>query len=95
MIGGVGACLTRTGRIQDNPIFENPVQLCKTEHAEVAELADALDSGSSARKGVRVQIPASAPPHNRLSYQGFHRFKPSFMRSASALRSFVFGEILT
>jgi hypothetical protein len=30
--------------------------------AEVAELADALDSGSSARKGVRVQIPASAPP---------------------------------
>src|SRR5206468_12884341 len=29
--------------------------------AEVAELADALDSGSSARKGVRVQIPASAP----------------------------------
>jgi hypothetical protein len=27
----------------------------------VAELADALDSGSSARKGVRVQIPASAP----------------------------------
>ncbi|CUS33843.1 hypothetical protein COMA2_140105 [Candidatus Nitrospira nitrificans] len=31
-------------------------------YAEVAELADALDSGSSARKGVRVQIPASAPP---------------------------------
>ena len=27
----------------------------------MAELADALDSGSSARKGVRVQIPASAP----------------------------------
>src|SRR5579884_558201 len=29
--------------------------------AEVAELADAPDSGSGARKGVRVQIPASAP----------------------------------
>src|SRR4029077_12427854 len=29
--------------------------------AEVAELADALDSGSSARKGVGVQIPPSAP----------------------------------
>ena len=29
--------------------------------AEVAELADALDSGSSALTGVRVQIPASAP----------------------------------
>ncbi|CUQ65978.1 protein of unknown function [Candidatus Nitrospira inopinata] len=30
-------------------------------NAEVAELADALDSGSSALTGVRVQIPASAP----------------------------------
>src|SRR5207302_8270225 len=29
--------------------------------AEVAELADALDSGSSARKGVGVRVPASAP----------------------------------
>ena len=29
--------------------------------AEVAELADALGSGSSARKGVGVQIPSSAP----------------------------------
>ena len=29
--------------------------------AEVAELADALDSGSSARKGVGVQVPPSAP----------------------------------
>ncbi len=29
--------------------------------AEVAELADALDSGSSALRGVRVQIPPSAP----------------------------------
>ena len=27
----------------------------------MAELADALDSGSSARKGVGVQIPPSAP----------------------------------
>ncbi len=34
--------------------------------AEVAELADALDSGSSARKGVRVQIPASAPPSTSI-----------------------------
>ncbi len=29
--------------------------------AEVAELADAPDSGSGALRGVRVQIPASAP----------------------------------
>jgi hypothetical protein len=29
--------------------------------AEVAELVDALDSGSSVRKDVRVQVPSSAP----------------------------------
>ena len=29
--------------------------------AEVAELADALGSGLSSRKGVRVQVPPSAP----------------------------------
>jgi hypothetical protein len=29
--------------------------------AEVAELADALGSGSSGRKAVRVQVPPSAP----------------------------------
>ena len=45
------ALLTRQSRI-----FENVFR------AEVAELADALDSESSARKGVRVQIPPSAPP---------------------------------
>jgi hypothetical protein len=33
--------------------------------AEVAELADALDSGSSARKGVGVRVPASAPNLSR------------------------------
>ena len=45
-------------------------------YAEVAELADALDSGSSARKGVRVQIPASAPFHHpgkpRVLYRPLH-----------------------
>ena len=30
-------------------------------HADVAELADALDSGSSSRKGVEVQVLSSAP----------------------------------
>ena len=29
--------------------------------ADVAELADALDSGSSSRKGVEVQVLSSAP----------------------------------
>ena len=55
------ACLTGTSRIQDNPL--------PPRCAEVAKLADALDSGSSARKGVRVQIPPSAPkqsPHALL-----------------------------
>lgn len=31
------------------------------KHAEVAELADALDSGSSGTSTMRVQIPPSAP----------------------------------
>lgn len=34
--------------------------------AEVAELADALASGASPRKGVGVQIPASAPHNTKL-----------------------------
>ena len=33
--------------------------------AEVAELADALGSGLSSRKGVRVQVPPSAPSKTR------------------------------
>jgi hypothetical protein len=33
--------------------------------AEVAELADALGSGLSSRKGVRVQVPPSAPEETR------------------------------
>ena len=32
----------------------------QSTHADVAELADALDSGSSARKGVEVQVLSSA-----------------------------------
>ena len=34
----------------------------------MAKLADALDSGSSARKGVRVQIPPSAPNKAPMPY---------------------------
>jgi hypothetical protein len=33
----------------------------RKEYADVAELADALDSGSSSLKRVWVQIPSSAP----------------------------------
>jgi hypothetical protein len=35
--------------------------ICELPSAEVAELVDALVSGTSARKGVRVQISSSAP----------------------------------
>ena len=35
--------------------------LRRKEYADVAELADALDSGSSSLKRVWVQIPSSAP----------------------------------
>jgi hypothetical protein len=52
-------------------------------HAEVAELADALGSGLSGRKLVRVQVPPSAqlrtPAEKRVScfndpyYQVFHK----------------------
>ena len=45
-------------------------------YAEVAKLADALDSGSSARKGVRVQIPPSAPHQPVLAPRVFHRVSP-------------------
>ena len=33
--------------------------------ADMAELADALDSGSSSRKGVEVQVLSSAPIQGR------------------------------
>ena len=39
-----------------------------TEYADVAELADALDSGSSSLKRVWVQIPSSAPNENTVAY---------------------------
>ena len=41
----------------------------------MAELADALDSGSSARKGVEVQVLSSALVNNGVSR---HRGKPRF-----------------
>ena len=37
-----------------------------THPADVAELADALDSGSSSRKGVEVQVLSSAPTFSVL-----------------------------
>src|SRR5207248_2805324 len=62
--------VTRASVGRDHSVFgRHPVLLtCPARtiswvlaRAEVAELADALDSGSSARKGVGVRVPASAP----------------------------------
>ena len=46
-----------------------------TAYARVAELADALDSGSSERKLMGVQVPPLAPelfPHETYVFQVFH-----------------------
>ena len=40
---------------------DGTLKLKTPRHADVAELADALDLGSSARKGVGVQVSPSAP----------------------------------
>jgi hypothetical protein len=46
----------------DSPIVLNCYQLTENaRHAGVAKLADALDLGSSSRKGVEVQVLSSAP----------------------------------
>jgi hypothetical protein len=42
-------------------LTKSPFRIKYTPHAEVAELADALGSGLSGRKVVRVQVPPSAP----------------------------------
>ena len=38
------------------------------QQADVAELADALDSGSSGFTAVQVQVLSSAPSHNSLNF---------------------------
>ena len=42
-------------------VIDNRISHPPPTHADVAELADALDSGSSSRKGVEVQVLSSAP----------------------------------
>ena len=53
--------------------------------ADVAELADALDSGSSSRKGVEVQVLSSAPHNLSVLFEG-ERF-PDDSGQISAMRS--------
>ena len=42
----------------------------KTKYADVAELADALDSGSSESNFIWVQVPSSAPDRNNTNLDG-------------------------
>ena len=48
-------------RTFDRPASVRENRNCPPHRADVAELADALDSGSSSRKGVEVQVLSSAP----------------------------------
>ena len=69
-----GACAWRLGDVRQAALFDRQLLLAASlqglagvltfslpTQAEVAELADALDSGSSGRKVVGVQVPPSAP----------------------------------
>jgi hypothetical protein len=47
-------------RTSQTSVANRPANVYKTEIAGVAELADALDLGSCARKGVGVRLPPSA-----------------------------------
>src|SRR5882724_11760307 len=51
--------------------------------AEVAELADAPDSGSGARKGVGVRVPASAP---KLTHSEARALEPAPPRGRGSSR---------
>jgi DNA-binding PadR family transcriptional regulator len=44
------------------------------------ELADALDSGSSGRKAVGVQVPSLAPGLSRLNLEGLFIYAHTFSR---------------
>ena len=68
------------------------------QFADVAELADALDSGSSARKGVEVQVLSSAllfsgflaiagSPVFLWVTPGFLRVTPGFLRATQWVES--------
>ncbi len=48
--------------------FNRKISRVKTEYAEVAELADALDSGSSECKFVWVQVPSPAPHRSKVCF---------------------------
>ena len=62
-------CSTKQARAKGSGLLA-----ATTVYADVAELADALDSGSSGSDTVGVQVPSSAPvetPVNSTVYRGF------------------------
>ena len=75
---GESGCQTKWS----DAIFLHKEKPNTVQFADVAELADALDSGSSARKGVEVQVLSSA----LLFYSHAHRY----LRGFSPLREAPF-----
>ena len=69
----------------------NRREICVYIYADVAELADALDSGSSGSDTVGVQVPSSAPSKPRSLDRGFVLPEGGFLRlRAGENRSFSF-----
>ena len=75
-----GVCLRRTGsspvsRTRRGFLHWNPLFTSRRKssplYADMAELADALDSGSNGRKFVQVQVLLSAPTLKSLDNQQF------------------------
>ena len=62
----------------------------RKEYADVAELADALDSGSSSLKRVWVQIPSSAPKSSNVC-SGIFCFSDLFGMTSTPLRRWRFA----
>ncbi len=62
-----------------------------TAYADVAELADALDSGSSGSDTVGVQVPSSAPKSRMRKHSGFFLFVSQSPGRSTGAFSFVCG----
>ena len=61
------------------PEFKGAGPSAPLVYARVVELADSLDSGSSVRKDVRVQVPPRAPNGANLNRQTVYFFNGLFV----------------